>query len=293
MITFIVCSIDPVRLQRLEENIKATVGVPYEFIGFDNRTAGLGICKVYNQCAEQAKYPVLCFLHEDVKLLTDNWGDKLLSQVLKPECGIVGFAGSAVKSRELSGVMHKYYSECNVIDISEGEEPRMPHKQVTHCGLEFAPVITVDGLFQMMRREVWDEIRYDEQTFRGFHLYDLDMALAVSFKYTNYVCHSVNIIHYSRGSYKREWYLESLRYNEKWGDCLPHYINRPSESQIDRDEKYIFFNITYHLLKQQTLPPDEIYPRIKQTLGRYPLKFRGYYLFYRYLRYKFQYKNKS
>ena len=47
--SIIVCSIRPDEAERLRRNIEATIGVPFEFIAYDNRGTGKGICQVYNQ----------------------------------------------------------------------------------------------------------------------------------------------------------------------------------------------------------------------------------------------------
>lgn len=37
MITFIICSLDPVKASAVEQNVRKTIGVPCEFIIEDNR----------------------------------------------------------------------------------------------------------------------------------------------------------------------------------------------------------------------------------------------------------------
>lgn len=55
MISIIVCSISPARLERFRENVLATIGVPCEFVVHDNRATGYSITHVYNLCAEKAR----------------------------------------------------------------------------------------------------------------------------------------------------------------------------------------------------------------------------------------------
>ena len=74
MFTIICCSVDPAAARRLEKNIAATCGCPYEFIAYDNRINGDGLCKVFNRCAAAARYDMLCFVHEDVEFQTEGWG---------------------------------------------------------------------------------------------------------------------------------------------------------------------------------------------------------------------------
>ena len=44
MFTIIVCSIHPADAERLRANIEKTIGVPFEFLVYDNRETGKGIC---------------------------------------------------------------------------------------------------------------------------------------------------------------------------------------------------------------------------------------------------------
>ena len=47
MISFIICSISPERVNCLSNNIKQTIGnTPFEVIAFDNRNTKYGITKV-------------------------------------------------------------------------------------------------------------------------------------------------------------------------------------------------------------------------------------------------------
>lgn len=91
-----------------------------------------------------------------------------------------------------------------------------------------SPVIVLDGMCLFMRREVWAEIRFDEATFQGFHLYDLDISMAVGQKYINYVTNDVLLEHFSEGSYNQAWLDDTARFHRKWAGCLPFYLEKPN-----------------------------------------------------------------
>ena len=103
MLSIINCSVNEQYLKDLEINIKETIGVPYEIIVFDNRNINYGLTKVYNQCAEKSQYPYLCFLHEDTKWITKNWGDIIIEKLKDKETGMIGFAGGVAKLKEYLG----------------------------------------------------------------------------------------------------------------------------------------------------------------------------------------------
>ncbi|MFR9597332.1 MAG: glycosyltransferase, partial [Rikenellaceae bacterium] len=113
MVSIIVCSINPELAESFRENVLATIGVECEFIIFDNRGTGLGICEVYNRCAEQAKYDYLLFAHEDILFGTQNWGAIIIEKLSDPTTGAIGFAGCTVKSKRYSGwcQMHCFVKE--------------------------------------------------------------------------------------------------------------------------------------------------------------------------------------
>ena len=103
MLSIITCSIKPEQLKAFKKNIEDTIGIPFELIAFDNRVHQYGLCKVYNECARQAKYDFLCFAHEDISFQTYDWGKIIISELSKPDCGVIGFAGASHKSLTISG----------------------------------------------------------------------------------------------------------------------------------------------------------------------------------------------
>lgn len=219
MFSIICCSVHPEAAAALERNIAATIGVPFEFIAFDNRELGYGLCKVYNHCAAQAKYDYLCFAHEDICFATQGWGELITNQLCLPNTGVVGFAGSILKLRRLTG-----WNTCGcdlranyVQHMRGGRHPR----RVNPDRVDFSPVVTLDGLCLFVRRDVWDSVHFDEAAFTGFHCYDLDFSMAVACHYTNYVCHTVLVEHFSEGSFSTEWVGGMKHLHEKWADRLP------------------------------------------------------------------------
>lgn len=291
MISVLICSVDEKRLARVSQNIAETIGAEYELIVADNRGTGKGLCKVYNELAAKAKGEVLCFVHEDVLFLRAGWGKLLSDKAAEPNTGIIGAVGCAMKTRTLSGMMQNQYGEIPLITCREGETPQKGPQQFSRSGLDWAPVIIVDGVLLFMRRNLWEQFHFDEETFKGFHLYDMDLSTQVATSgYTNYICNRIEMAHFTRGNYKNGWYEDTLKYHKKWKQVLPLYVNRPSNARIRRDERYMFYNITYLLLKRSNRPPVELWKRIRKQLHDRPLHHKSYYHLYRYLRYAMQYK---
>lgn len=271
MFSFIVCSISPPRAEALRRNLKQTVGVPFELIVKDNRGSDKGICRVYNEAAAEARYDLLCFLHEDVAFRTPNWGGVIAERLRRPECGAIGFAGSSVKSRAISGWavaagIRENYAQP---DRKRGSEIMRLFRSGFN-GSDFAPAVCLDGFCLFVRREVWAEVRFDETTFRGFHAYDLDFTTAVARRYCNYVCMSVEIEHFSVGSYSRSWVRETMRYHDKWREQLPMFAgNSLSESEQERIERETEGRSLRFLLRHALITRDEATQLIPPYIARY------------------------
>ena len=88
MISIIVCYINPAKVEAFRANVLETIGLPCEFIFYDNRETGYSITHVYNLCAEKAKGEYLCFAHEDIFFRTPNWGERIVSLLQKPTTGV-------------------------------------------------------------------------------------------------------------------------------------------------------------------------------------------------------------
>ena len=61
MLSIIICSVSPERLEQVTRNIHDTIGVDYEIIAIDNREKQWPIARAYNEGASRAHYPFLFF----------------------------------------------------------------------------------------------------------------------------------------------------------------------------------------------------------------------------------------
>lgn len=269
MFSFVVCSIHPQRAEALRRNLETTVGVPFELIVKDNRGTGKGICQVYNEAAAEARFDLVGFLHEDIAFRTPDWGDTIAAQLRKPGCGVIGFAGSSVKSRALSGWAVRPGIRENYAQ-PDRKHPEVVHRFRTETEHRpFAPAVCLDGLCLFVRREVWSEIRFDERTFRGFHAYDLDFTTAVARRYRNYVCMNILVEHFSTGSYSRSWVRETMLYHDKWRDCLPMFAEEPlSVRETEHMERRTEGAALRFLLRHALITRDEARRLVPPYLAR-------------------------
>lgn len=292
MISMIVCSVDPAKLEKFCENVLMTVGCPCEFVVHDNRETGYGITHVYNLCAAKAKGEYLCFAHEDIFFRTPDWGERIVSLLQRPATGVVGFAGSTAKLATYSGWgSMRRYTRYNYVQRFRNGSIKFfianPDK------VSASPVIVLDGMCLFMRKEVWAETRFDEATFQGFHLYDLDISMAVGQKYVNYVTNDVLLEHFSEGSYNQPWLDDTVRFHRKWADRLPFYLEKPnSRVSYFREIKMSFLFIRM-LMKKRVGSWDFIELCCREHVRRYYWHITSLKLLQRLYKYKRQWRREG
>lgn len=139
--TLICCSVDPAAAEALRRNVAATIGEPFEFDVWDNRGRNVGLCDVYDRCAERSGGEYLCFVHEDVRFLTEGWGARLAAKLCEPDCGVIGFAGSVLKLRRTTAWLHGVGDmRANYVQHHGGG--RHLHAK-NPGGTDFSPVVTL------------------------------------------------------------------------------------------------------------------------------------------------------
>jgi hypothetical protein len=233
MISIMICSINPERCNKLLKNISETIGVEYETIIFDNRNERWGICRVYNYCAEKAKFPFLCFIHEDVHIVTEGWGEKIIKTIGKlSNCGVVGFAGGIQARKNISSWWGADEIRANVYDGFNGKNylySRLNytnHRYSNPDAEEISQVLCIDGFFQFVKKTIWKEIKYDENLFSGFHFYDVDFSFAVAERYNNYVLFDFDIFHDSVGHINSQYIKNMFIFQNKWKNKLPKNVGK-------------------------------------------------------------------
>lgn len=232
MISVLICSVNPVLLKNVQQNIQETIGVPFEILVADNHEAKNGLCHVYNKLAEKAQFDHLCFLHEDVILKTQNWGQKLIEVFSTDQnIGLVGLAGSKYKSGFFSG----WYTGVRELDCANyfhqypsGNE----HVFLSPTGTrEQEEVVCVDGVMICCRKDVWKQTLFDESLLKGFHFYDIDFSLRVAHQYKVMVTYDIDLVHITTGGdYSNNWVETAILYHTQKKELLPF-------SKIDFDRK--------------------------------------------------------
>jgi hypothetical protein len=250
-ISVITCSIDHELCVKMIESVKKTIGIKFEIIVFDNQEKNYGICKVYNNCAQKANFPYLCFIHEDIIMSTQNWGkDMVMFEEKTQNCGVIGFAGGTIAKKNFTewgfgqNGRYRYYDppvgKSKMYTIRELE-----FKYNNPENKEFAEVIVLDGLFLFVSKELWKSNPFDEDMIKGFHFYDADFSFSISQKRQNYVCLTADIYHFSKGNNNREYYEAAMIFQKKWKEKLPCVIGQNKIFLTDElnETCHLFYNL--------------------------------------------------
>jgi GT2 family glycosyltransferase len=175
-ISVIICSIDAYKFAQTAECYAGLLaGIPHEIIGIHDAQS---LAEGYNRGMAQSVGDLLVFSHDDVLFLDADFGTKIVERMKNWD--LLGFAGtshliyplwSAADWPHLHGVVcHPYY------DFSEA------YLHLSVYGVTDYPVTgniqALDGLCLIARRTFAQHIGFDDKTFDGWHLYDLDFSFA-------------------------------------------------------------------------------------------------------------------
>lgn len=227
MISIIISTHKPEYFKSVKISIEQTIGTEYEIIGIENH-AQYSICKAYNIGESKAKYPYLCFMHEDILFKTKDWGKTLISIMeADKSIGLIGIAGTKFKSTYPTGSWgqssflkkykrgHIYVPSNNSIEhhieFDESKQPKLLEE-----------VVCIDGVLMFTKKDIYKSCRYDDRTFTNFHGYDLDFSLQVHTKsYKVMVFRNLELIHLSTGNYTPYFTLANRLIQKKWRVALP------------------------------------------------------------------------
>ncbi len=229
MISIIVCSANDGLYQDFCENVTQTIGLQFECIRINNTDGKYGLCEAYNSGASRAKFPFLCFAHEDIRIHTPNWGSILLRHFdSKPRLGLIGIAGSKVKPRMIS---NWWLPQINGHEPKRGkvlQHFRDKPVQITEWWEgdgDLDDVVTVDGVFLFTRKSVWQENPFDSKLLTRFHAYDFDFSMQVRQHWKVCVTRAILVEHLSQGSFDLDWIKSTLAAHEKWKGHLPKSVH--------------------------------------------------------------------
>ena len=281
MISLIICSRQPDIPQELKDNIALTIGVEYELVVIDNSKNQYSIFQAYNEGVRRAKYPLLCFMHEDILYHTQDWGTKVVEHFKDDKVGMIGVygghyipnvstwaftficSGTLIQGNRTSYQKRQY----DVQSIKSDKYIKEKDNKVQ--------VVAVDGLWFCIPKLVFDYICFDHQTYNGFHAYDLDISMQVNKAgFTVYTIFDILIEHFSLGNYDNQFLTAINIFHQKWNSHLP-IVKGIVLSETEKNERAEFAMMSlYNRIETDGLKME--LNRVKNTnsyrLGKFILK---------------------
>jgi GT2 family glycosyltransferase len=259
MISVIICTRDKDISAEQRRNIKESARAEVEIVVIDNSKGGESIFSAYNKGVCRANGDILCFMHDDVMFRTEGW-EKIARRHFEEDekLGLIGFAGTHfLPSTPMYWHDSPFISEydlttrdgetekCFFTEFFSKPDGRSEYGASTERKT-LVEVAAVDGLCFFVRRELFDTVRFDEETFDGFHLYDMDICMQVrGVGYKVAVCNDILVEHFYNASPSKKGYdlFEKnlqLFYN-KWSSYFPMVVGMEgmTEGMIVQLDRYV------------------------------------------------------
>jgi len=201
-----------------KQHIIDTAGIKdIEVIEYVNN--GEGLTNPYNKALKEAKYDIIVFLHDDLLIVTQNWGRRLINHFKRnPDYGILGVAGS--KLLPASGQWWEKRNEMygQVFHTHEGKTWLSKYSE--HLGNKITQTVIVDGVFLSVHRQRI-KVGFNLE-IKGFHFYDVDFCFKNHLEGVKIGVHyDIRINHMSIGITNQEWEENRKYFVETNKDKLP------------------------------------------------------------------------
>lgn len=216
LLSFIICSADPARFQRVSANIAERFReVRHEIVGIHDARS---LCEGYNRGVARSRGEILVFCHDDIEIVSPDAAGKLLGSF--DDCQIVGVAGtrrmttggfwSGAGWPDVQGQVHHPWQGPGVTVAVYGLAERLVR------GAQ-----ALDGLFFAAVREVCEGRPFDANTFDGWHLYDLDFTFGAFLAgYSVSIRTDLLLRHASKGRNDDARRRYAVRFDDKYRTAL-------------------------------------------------------------------------
>ncbi len=255
MISVVICSRHSDIPQNLKENIQNTIAVEYELIVIDNSSNKHSIFSAYNEGVRRAKYPYLCFAHEDILFRTENWGWNIIKHFEDTTIGLIGMAGTHFLPKVPTyWTSSPFISEHNLTN---------DNGQIIECfkldffkGKSILDVVACDGFCLFIRKELFDTdlIKFDDKIYNGFHYYDMDICMQILNEgFRVCICNDILIEHFWSNSYSKRslnsFYDSEKVFFEKWKNHFPIHRGLENIPEYVMDRLNNLYGIAYDAKK--------------------------------------------
>jgi hypothetical protein len=130
----------------------------------------------------------LVLLHEDVEIVDTQFCAKVRSALADPDVAVVGVIGAV-------GVRSLAWWE------GEGRGRVLESRGLVDFGGERHDVDSVDGLLLVLSPWAVRNLRFDDESFTGFHGYDADICFQARAAGKRVVVEDMAVVHHTKGGY--------------------------------------------------------------------------------------------
>jgi tetratricopeptide (TPR) repeat protein len=213
-LSVIICSVDERKRERIRRHYESLLaGRTFELIVIPDAKS---LCEGYNRAFRRSSGDVILFSHDDIEITSRDFPSWLLHYLAMND--VVGIAGAS----RLTGVSWvsagwPHLHGCAAHRSSDGlnfdffgppsREPRLQ---------------TLDGVFFAAHRKVCEMLPFDEDSFDGFHFYDLDFTFrAFKAGCRISVAPEILVLHESVGARDANWRHFAARFIQKYRHEIP------------------------------------------------------------------------
>jgi hypothetical protein len=212
MLSVIICSVDPQRFEAVRDYYLRILGdEPLEVIGIHDAPS---LSAGYNEGIRRSKGELLVFCHDDIEILAADFWPRLQGHLSRFD--LIGVAGTNKLVRPAWAGAGPPYLYGQIAQLNAAQQCYdvciwgAPARAVS--GIQ-----ALDGVFLATTRRLVETLSFDEQTFQGFHLYDLDFSFTAYLRgYRLAVCNDLMLIHASWGNFDDEWQRQAELFREKY-----------------------------------------------------------------------------
>lgn len=216
MISCIICSRTPDISIKQRENIEKTIGISYEIVVIDNSHNAYSIFSAYNEGVKRAVGDVFCFMHDDIMFETQNWGSIIQNLLNTNRIGVVGVAGTYCMPN-----IPCYWSSSRISTGRIKWEGVLYDQPYIYGN---SSVIALDGVFLCVKADLFRKktILFDEENFKGFHFYDMDICMQIhNAGYDAIVTRDILMNHFHRATFNKNFYENQQIFYNKWKNYFP------------------------------------------------------------------------
>jgi hypothetical protein len=144
--------------------------------------------EVLDAFAERDDLEALVLLHEDLEIVDSDFCAKLRRRLAEPDVAVIGVIGAR-------GVTGLAWWE------GEGRGRCLETRGLVDFGGGRHDVDSVDGLLLVLSPWAVRNLRFDDETFSGFHGYDADICFQARAAGMRVVVEELAVVHHTKGGY--------------------------------------------------------------------------------------------